>query len=71
MSICDPLRSLGANCVDGFMAVISLVLFSMLAFVITKKNPASFQLRGFADPDPDILDDQCYPAECRNNLQAW
>jgi hypothetical protein len=37
---------------------------------VLKKNPASFQLRGFADTVPDVLGDLGYPAACRNNFKA-
>ena len=69
MSIFDPLRSMGAICVDGFMLVPVTYLnrSTRLKFFTAKKNPASSQLRGFADLVPAFLGDQCYPAECRNN----
>jgi len=72
MSTCDPLRSLGAICVAGFMLVPVTYLNRsiLLKFFTAKKNPASSQLRGFADLVPAFLGDQCYPAECGNNCQT-
>ena len=62
MSTCDPLRSLGAICVDGFMFVPVIYLNRLIRIFFTaKKNPASSQLRGFADLVPACLCDQCYP----------